>query len=76
MFQNEEIIEAIYGAQWYLLREPERRCFTLMLHKSQNYTEMTIGGFAPLNLETFVAVRFLLERDVGWFHVKNFSNFR
>ncbi|EDS29849.1 Odorant receptor 83c [Culex quinquefasciatus] len=54
--KNEEIIEAIYSTDWYLLAEPERRCFALMLHKSQNFTEMTIGGFAPLNLETFVAI--------------------
>ncbi|KAL1399236.1 hypothetical protein pipiens_002236 [Culex pipiens pipiens] len=54
--KNEEIIEAIYSTNWYLLPEQERRCFALMLHKSQNFTEMTIGGFAPLNLETFVAI--------------------
>ncbi|KAL9693326.1 hypothetical protein quinque_012611 [Culex quinquefasciatus] len=53
---NEEIVDAIYSTNWYLLPEPERRCFALMLHKSQNFTEMTIGGFAPLNLETFVAI--------------------
>ncbi|XP_039451479.1 putative odorant receptor 83c isoform X2 [Culex pipiens pallens] len=54
--KNEDIVEAIYSTNWYLLQEPERRCFGLMLHKSQNFTEMTIGGFAPLNLGTFVAI--------------------
>ncbi|KAL1399234.1 hypothetical protein pipiens_002234 [Culex pipiens pipiens] len=54
--KNEEIIQAIYNAHWYRLQRPELACFALMLHKSQNFIEMTVGGFAPLNLETFVAI--------------------
>lgn len=55
-FQNENIISAIYNIDWYLLKEPERKSILLMLQKSQNYTEMSIGGFASLNVETLVAV--------------------
>ncbi|XP_055590515.1 odorant receptor 67d-like [Uranotaenia lowii] len=54
--KNQEIMESIYGAHWYKLQKPEQRCFELMLHKSQNAIEMTIGGLAPLNIETFVGI--------------------
>ncbi|XP_029724633.1 odorant receptor 2a-like isoform X2 [Aedes albopictus] len=54
--KNEEITEAIYEAKWHLLEKPQQRCIALMLHKSQNFVEMTVGGLAPLNMETFVAI--------------------
>ncbi|EAT41957.2 AAEL006465-PA [Aedes aegypti] len=54
--KNEEITEAIYGTSWHLMEKPQQRCFALMLHKSQNFVEMTVGGLAPLNMETFVAI--------------------
>ncbi|XP_055590516.1 odorant receptor 67d-like [Uranotaenia lowii] len=54
--KNQEIMESIYDAHWYKLPKEEQRCFELMLHKSQNTIEMTIGGLAPLNIETFVGI--------------------
>lgn len=55
-FQNEQITETTYNLRWYLLRKSEQKCILQMLHKSQSFVEMTVGGFAPLNLETFVSV--------------------
>ncbi|XP_058812524.1 uncharacterized protein LOC131677029 [Topomyia yanbarensis] len=54
--KNEEMTDAIYNAHWYLMKKPEQNSFLIMLHKSQNFIEMTVGGFAPLNITTFVAI--------------------
>uniref|UniRef100_A0A1S4JE96 Odorant receptor n=1 Tax=Culex quinquefasciatus TaxID=7176 RepID=A0A1S4JE96_CULQU len=54
--KNEQITEATYNLRWYLLEKSEQKCILQMLHKSQHFVEMSVGGFAPLNLETFVAI--------------------
>ncbi|XP_001846629.2 odorant receptor 67d [Culex quinquefasciatus] len=54
--KNEQITETTYNLRWYLLRKSEQKCILQMLHKSQSFVEMTVGGFAPLNLETFVSI--------------------
>ncbi|XP_055607005.1 putative odorant receptor 83c [Uranotaenia lowii] len=54
--QNEAMIRSIYEVKWYLLPADERRMWSFMLHKSQNAVNLTIGGLAVLNVETFVEI--------------------
>ncbi|EJY57634.1 AAEL017294-PA [Aedes aegypti] len=54
--KNEEITEAFYGMDWYLMDILEQKCIALMLHKSQHFVQMTVGGLRPLNMETFIVI--------------------
>ncbi|XP_055605515.1 odorant receptor 67d-like [Uranotaenia lowii] len=60
--QNEDMVLSIYDVKWYLLPKEEKRMWNFMLHKSQNAVNMTIGGLAILNVETFVVVRRITEK--------------
>ncbi|XP_055592645.1 odorant receptor 67d-like [Uranotaenia lowii] len=54
--KNEEIVRALYDLKWYHLSTRHQRMLGLILHKAQNAVEISIGGLAWLNLETFVEV--------------------
>ncbi|XP_039440120.2 uncharacterized protein LOC120421043 [Culex pipiens pallens] len=51
---NEEILLALYDVRWNALSNQQRKMWQFLLHRSQNAVEMTIGGVALLNMETFV----------------------
>lgn len=55
-FQNDQARIALYNTKWYLLSISDQQRLKFVLHRSQNAVEMTIGGLALLNMETFVAV--------------------
>ncbi|XP_058816177.1 putative odorant receptor 83c [Topomyia yanbarensis] len=54
--KNDQIILAIYDTNWYLLSKSDQKNIAIMLHRSQNAVEMTIGGISLLNMETFVEI--------------------
>ncbi|KAL9708180.1 hypothetical protein quinque_011698 [Culex quinquefasciatus] len=54
--KNDEVIIAIYNTKWYLLNNSQRQMLRFMFHSSQNPVELTIGGLALLNIETFVEI--------------------
>ncbi|XP_055589105.1 putative odorant receptor 83c [Uranotaenia lowii] len=54
--KNEEIILALYNFLWYKLSVENQRTLCIMLHRSQNAVELTIGGLALLNMKTFVEI--------------------
>ncbi|XP_062710855.1 odorant receptor 67d-like [Aedes albopictus] len=54
--KNDQAIVAIYHTKWYLLTPSDQKRLMFVLHRSQNAVEMTIGGVALLNMETFVAI--------------------
>ncbi|XP_053692339.1 uncharacterized protein LOC128740798 [Sabethes cyaneus] len=54
--KNDEIIIAIYNTRWYLLDRADLKMLLFMFHRSQNSVNLTIGGFAPLNIEIFVEI--------------------
>lgn len=51
--QNEELIEHLYDIKWYLLPEGHAKHVSLMLHQAQNAPTLTIGKYAPLNVESY-----------------------
>ena len=55
---NDKVIIAIYDSFWYRMNISEQKIFGIMLHKAQNPVELTVGGFAPLNIQTFVEVNY------------------
>ncbi|XP_055592647.1 putative odorant receptor 83c [Uranotaenia lowii] len=54
--KNEEIARALYDIKWYKLSSKHQRMLGFVLHNAQNAVEITVGGLALLNLETFVEV--------------------
>lgn len=56
VLQNEKLLEIVYEIDWYLLPIEDQRMVLLLLMKTQNCTEMWIGWFAPLNVESGFAV--------------------
>ncbi|EDS42728.1 Odorant receptor 83c [Culex quinquefasciatus] len=54
--KNEEILLALYDVRWNALSNQQRKLWQFLLHRSQNAVEMTIGGVALLNMETFVEI--------------------
>ncbi|XP_055632842.1 putative odorant receptor 83c [Toxorhynchites rutilus septentrionalis] len=54
--KNDHIELAIYDTCWYKLCTEEQKMMSLVLFRSQNAVEMTIGGVALLNMETFVEI--------------------
>ncbi|XP_053696907.1 odorant receptor 67d-like [Sabethes cyaneus] len=54
--KNDHAIDAIYNCKWHLLSTSDKRRLAIMLHRAQNPVEMTIGGLALLNMETFVEI--------------------
>ncbi|XP_019549091.3 putative odorant receptor 83c [Aedes albopictus] len=54
--KNDEVILAINGTKWYLLEKAQLKMVGFMLHRCQNPSNLTVGGFAPLNIETFVEI--------------------
>ncbi|XP_065088822.1 putative odorant receptor 83c [Ochlerotatus camptorhynchus] len=52
--KNDQIMRALYDTCWYRLSTEEQKMMAFMLHRSQNAVEMTVGGLALLNMETFV----------------------
>ncbi|XP_055589104.1 odorant receptor 85b-like [Uranotaenia lowii] len=55
--KNEEILLSLYNTLWYKLPTSNQRTLCIMLQRSQNAVEMTIGGLSLLNLETFILKR-------------------
>ncbi|XP_062542279.1 uncharacterized protein LOC134210252 [Armigeres subalbatus] len=53
---NDEVILAINGTMWYMLDKSQLKMIQFMLHRCQNPSNLTVGGFAPLNIETFVEI--------------------
>ncbi|EDS29230.1 Odorant receptor 83c [Culex quinquefasciatus] len=51
--KNEELIEHLYDIKWYLLPEGHAKHVSLMLHQAQNAPTLTIGKYAPLNVESY-----------------------
>ncbi|XP_055632839.1 putative odorant receptor 83c [Toxorhynchites rutilus septentrionalis] len=58
--KNEHIEQALYDIRWYKLSKRDQKTLGFVLFRSQNAVEMTIGGLALLNMETFVEVGFLM----------------
>ncbi|EAT48360.1 AAEL000614-PA [Aedes aegypti] len=54
--KNDQARIALYHSKWYLLSISDQQRLKFVLHRSQNAVEMTIGGLALLNMETFVAI--------------------
>ncbi|EAT48361.2 AAEL000613-PA [Aedes aegypti] len=54
--KNDDAILAINGTKWYLLEKSQLKMVGFMLHRCQNPSNLTVGGFAPLNIETFVEI--------------------
>ncbi|XP_055548611.1 putative odorant receptor 83c [Wyeomyia smithii] len=54
--KNDDVIVAIYDISWYLLDRSDIKMLNFMFHRSQNSVNLTIGGFAPLNIEVFVEI--------------------
>nr|XP_029727657.1 putative odorant receptor 83c [Aedes albopictus] len=54
--KNDQARIALYNTKWYLLSISDQQRLKFVLHRSQNAVEMTIGGLALLNMETFVAI--------------------
>ena len=64
------MILAIYNTNWYLLDKSEQIDILLLLHRSQSPVELTVGGLAPLNAETFVEVE-IIPNSLNFFHYFN-----
>ncbi|XP_063709338.1 odorant receptor 7a-like [Culicoides brevitarsis] len=54
--KSDQLINAIYDIQWYLLSENEKKLMIVFLQAAQNPKLLTYGGLLPLNLETFTKV--------------------
>lgn len=54
--KNEDLIMLLYDINWYMLEKQEKRHLLLMLHRSQNFVELSVGGLTPMNMVTFLAV--------------------
>ncbi|XP_055589100.1 putative odorant receptor 83c [Uranotaenia lowii] len=54
--KNEQIVRALYDIKWYRLTTKQQKMLGIVLQRAQNAVEITIGGLALLNLETFVEV--------------------
>ncbi|TMW45257.1 hypothetical protein DOY81_009663 [Sarcophaga bullata] len=51
-FQNEDVITIIYDSNWYNLTVMEQKMIIIMLRAAQQAEGMSIGGVAPLSLNT------------------------
>lgn len=40
--------------KWYTLAQPEQHAYKIIIQRCQNPSLFTLGGFAPLNLDTCV----------------------
>lgn len=58
--KNDELINTICDLPWYLMNINGRKTLALMLQRSQNATSLTFGGMAPMNMNSFVEVSFIL----------------
>lgn len=47
----------IYGIEWYRLGNTQQQIVVFMLHRAQTAKDLSVGGIAPLNVETYVKVR-------------------
>lgn len=56
LFQNEQLLGHIYDINWYLLPADQMKHVGLMLHQAQNPTSVTIGKYAPLNVESYMTL--------------------
>ncbi|XP_058823335.1 uncharacterized protein LOC131684451 [Topomyia yanbarensis] len=54
--KNDQMLIDIYEINWHLLKKPQQQIVAFMLFKSQNAKDLTAGGFAPLNMVTYVQV--------------------
>ncbi|XP_058447312.1 putative odorant receptor 71a [Malaya genurostris] len=54
--KNEQMCRDIYDIDWHLLKKPQQHIVAFMLHQSQIPKDLTAGGFAPLNMTTYVQV--------------------
>ncbi|XP_055632838.1 putative odorant receptor 83c [Toxorhynchites rutilus septentrionalis] len=54
--KNNHIELALYDICWYKLSMKNQKMLSFVLFRSQNAVEMTIGGVALLNMETFVEI--------------------
>ncbi|XP_055589101.1 putative odorant receptor 83c [Uranotaenia lowii] len=54
--KNEQIVRSLYDIKWYRLTTKQQKILGIVLQGAQNAVEITIGGLALLNLETFVEV--------------------
>ncbi|XP_055645242.1 odorant receptor 67d-like [Toxorhynchites rutilus septentrionalis] len=54
--KNEHLMKALYTIEWYLLPKREAANLVLILQRAQNAPCSTIGGIAPLNVETYVKI--------------------
>ncbi|XP_055645243.1 odorant receptor 67d-like [Toxorhynchites rutilus septentrionalis] len=54
--KNEHLVKALYTIEWYLLHHREAKHLVLMLQRAQNAPCATIGGIAPLDVETYVQI--------------------
>ncbi|XP_037826505.1 odorant receptor 67d-like, partial [Lucilia sericata] len=53
---NEDVIDMIYNSCWYYLTVPEQKMILIMLRESQQATGISIGGVAPLSLNTALQI--------------------
>uniref|UniRef100_A0A1I8P9A2 Odorant receptor n=1 Tax=Stomoxys calcitrans TaxID=35570 RepID=A0A1I8P9A2_STOCA len=51
---NEELTTNIYDCMWYELSVPEQKLLLIMLNQSQKPNGISLGGLAPLSLNTAV----------------------
>ncbi|XP_046810102.1 odorant receptor 67d-like [Lucilia cuprina] len=54
--QNDDVIDMIYNSCWYYLSIPEQKMILTMLRESQQATGISIGGVAPLSLNTTLQI--------------------
>ncbi|XP_055632840.1 putative odorant receptor 83c [Toxorhynchites rutilus septentrionalis] len=54
--KNDHITLALYDISWYKLSKEDQKMLSFVLSRSQNVVELTIGGLALLNMETFVEI--------------------
>ncbi|XP_055852015.1 odorant receptor 67d-like [Episyrphus balteatus] len=53
---NDRILNEIYEIHWYILTVPQQKCIRYMLMKAQSPIEITVGGVAPLSVNTGLQV--------------------
>ncbi|KAM7344717.1 odorant receptor 67d-like [Cochliomyia hominivorax] len=53
---NDDVTNMIYDCNWYNLTVPEQKMILIMLRESQQAAGMSIGGVAPLSLNTALQI--------------------
>ncbi|EDS45066.1 Odorant receptor 83c [Culex quinquefasciatus] len=52
--KNDQMTIDIYGIEWYRLGNTQQQIVVFMLHRAQTAKDLSVGGIAPLNVETYV----------------------